>query len=397
LTNTWSAVGSGISISDPYFARVVAIAISPSGTIFIGGAFDTAGGSSNCRNIAYYNGTNWAPLSTGLNNPVRSLKFAPDGKLLIGGTFTNAAGTKGNYICWWNGSAFKSFTDLGATELNYWVNSIDINPTGTIIIGGEFTNAGGDTNATGVAAWHGNNWGKLAAGGVTSSAPLNKVSKVFCTSNGEIYISGLFTSVGYIGDEYSANLEVERVAKSVRGAWQRIDIDLPESAVPVLALLEASDGMLYLGGAFSTTASGENAVAAGVADIVYSSRILDIVISSGSANTYPYIEIIGPGKLNSIINYNTGVNIVFNNLILLSGERLKLILDPLQLKFSSSWAGRENVLRYVNAGSDYGNFYLKPGTNAISLFMNKSTTTTATKAWMAWKPRFWGIDGALLL
>jgi hypothetical protein len=28
--------------------------------------------------------------------------------------------------------------------------------------------------------------------------------------------------------------------------------------------------------------------------------------------------------------------------------------------------------------------------------MDKSTTTSDTKAWLAWKPRFWGIDGALL-
>jgi len=51
-------------------------------------------------------------------------------------------------------------------------------------------------------------------------------------------------------------------------------------------------------------------------------------------------------------------------------------------------------LRYVNAGSDYGNFYLKPGANNISLFMDD--TDANTNAWIAWKPKFWGIDGALL-
>jgi hypothetical protein len=83
-------------------------------------------------------------------------------------------------------------------------------------------------------------------------------------------------------------------------------------------------------------------------------------------------------------------------LTLLQGEVIRLNFDPLGLKFTSSWEGRGSVLRYVNPGSDYGNFYLKPGYNTISVFMDKSTTTAATKAWMAWKPKFWGIDGALL-
>ena len=127
-TGTWSSVGTGISGSYPIVVN--AIAISPEGTIFIGGRFDTAGGNTNCNYIAYFDKTanDWRPLSTGLNSMVYTLKFAPDGRLLIGGNFTNATGTSGNYICWWDGSAFKSFKDLGATELNYPVFSIDVNP-----------------------------------------------------------------------------------------------------------------------------------------------------------------------------------------------------------------------------------------------------------------------------
>jgi len=153
-SETWNAVGSGIS---HYSGTTIiyAIAISSDGTIFIGGRFDTAGGNTNCNYIAYYNGTNWAPLSTGLNNNVYTLKFAPDGRLLIGGVFSNANGSNGDNICWWDGSAFKSFTELGASEINSMVHSIDINPVGTIIIGGSFTNAGGDPNADGVAEWRG--------------------------------------------------------------------------------------------------------------------------------------------------------------------------------------------------------------------------------------------------
>jgi hypothetical protein len=116
-----------------------------------------------------------------------------------------------------------------------------------------------------------------------------------------------------------------------------------------------------------------------------------VIISKSSECT-----MIGPGKLYSITNYSTGAQVAFNDLTLLQGEVIRLNFDPLGLNFNSSWAGRGSVLRYVNAGSDYGNFYLKPGYNTISVFMDKATTTSATKAWTAWKPKFWGIDGALL-
>ena len=216
------------------------------------------------------------------------------------------------------------------------------------------------------------------AGGISGiSSP--EVQKVYCLSNGDIYISGRF--------DHAGNLEVNNVARSIGGAWQRLDINLPIIGIPIRALLEASDGTLYLGGDFNTTLSGENAIAAGA---------IDLNVLSGSANTYPFISVKGPGKLNSIINYTTGAHIEFNDLTLQEGEWIGLNFDPVNLKFRGGWAGRGNLLRYVNPGSDYGNFYLKPGVNSISVFMDKATTTAATNAWITWKPRFWGIDGALL-
>ena len=374
-TGAWSAVGTGIN------NYVNAIEISPEGIIYIGGAFTTAGGNSNCRRIAYFDGADWAPLLTGLNGLVNTLKFAPDKTLLVGGAFTQADYAQGNYICWWDGISFNSFTSLGAAELTGygWVNSIDINPGGTIIIGGNFLNAGGDPDADGIAAWRGNNWGALWAGGVWAPTVLGLVTKVYCSPNNNIYISGIFRRAG--------DLEVDRMAVSVNGAWQRIDIQLPSISLLINTFIKASDDTLYLGGEFSSTLSEEKAIAAGN---------VDINISSGSANTYPYIQIIGPGTLYSITNYSTGAQIAFNDLTLLAGEVISFNFDPLNLKFTSSWDGRGSVLRYVNAGSDYGNFYLKPGYNTISLFMDKATTTAATNAWITWKPRFWGIDGALL-
>jgi len=51
-------------------------------------------------------------------------------------------------------------------------------------------------------------------------------------------------------------------------------------------------------------------------------------------------------------------------------------------------------MRYVVPGSDYGDFYLKPGSNVLSMFMTGSDSNSG--AFISWTPLFWGIDGALL-
>jgi len=179
----------------------------------------------------------------------------------------------------------------------------------------------------------------------------------------------------------------DQVVKSVQGTFQPLDIDLPGDGY-VYAICLASDGSLYLGGAFSTagTVGTPNAVTGVVA--------LNLNVASASANTYPFISVHGPGTLKSIVNYSTGANVSFDGLTLQAGETISLDFDPVNLRFKSGWAGRGSILRYVNAGSDYGNFYLKPGANNISLFM--AGTDANSGAWITWTPKFWGIDGALL-
>ena len=213
------------------------------------------------------------------------------------------------------------------------------------------------------------------AGGVN-----NTVYKIYCADNGDIYLAGAFTQAGGL-------TLTDRTARIVQGAYQPLDINLPGAAI-IYAICLASDGSLYLGGAFSTAAEDpdENAVTGVVA--------LNLELTSASANTYPFIQIHGPGMLRSITNYSTGANVGFDALTLLAGEYINLEFDPTNLVFWSSWRGRGSLLRYVNAGSDYGNFYLRPGINYISLFM--TDTTADTHAFISYKPQFWGIDGALL-
>jgi hypothetical protein len=55
------------------------------GKLVAGGYFDTVGGII-AKNIAIWNGINWAPMGTGINDSVSAL-IVYDGKLIAGGRF----------------------------------------------------------------------------------------------------------------------------------------------------------------------------------------------------------------------------------------------------------------------------------------------------------------------
>jgi len=368
---TAQALGTGVEVAaDP---GVTSVAIStgtkanPTSYVYIAGKISSVGGVANTTNIARWDGTTWSALSTGLNNHVYAFAFAPNGELYIGGGFTDAGYP---YLCKWNGTAFSAVgtnTDIGAE-----VRALAFDKQGNLYIGGDFINAGGIANADNIAKWTGSRWESLGTG------TNNTVYGLF-ESAGKLYALGAFIIAGGL-------TLTDRVAVWSNGAWQPLDIDLPGTGY-VSSILPASDGSLYIGGAFSTAgSSGENAKTGLVA--------LNLNVTSASANTYPFIQIHGPGTLKAITNYTTGKSVMFDGLTLRAGEWINLSFDPLNLQFKGSWEGRGNLMRYVVPGSDYGDFYLKPGGNALSLFM--TDTDANTNAFMHWTPKFWGIDGALL-
>lgn len=360
-----NALGTGTN------ALVSSMAIAPNGDVYVGGNFTLAGGVANTAYIAKWNGIVWSALSTGLNSNSNALAFAPNGDLYIGGNFTDAAYP---YLCKWNGTAFSA---VGTnTDINATVWSLAFGATGYLYVGGSFTNAGGMSNADYIAKWTGSAWESLGTGTSGADGTVRSIS----IDSGKVYVGGHFTSAGGL-------ILADHVAVWSNGAWQPLDIDLPGAGY-VRSILPASDGSLYIGGIFST--AGEEPDVNAETGIV----ALNLNVASASANTYPFVGVYGPGTLKSITNYSTGKSVMFDGLTLQAGEWISLSFDPLNLQFRGGWAGRGNLMRYVIPGSDYGDFYLSPGANYLSVFM--TDTTAASRATIAWTPLFWGIDGALL-
>jgi len=367
-TPTAQALGTGLS------ATPNSLIIAPDGALYAGGTFSRADGAYVWYLAVYRPSTGWQPVTTDqLSGYVNSIALSSNGILYVGGRFMNAGFP---YLAKINTSSIPgAMSPVGvAGDITMDVNSLAFLDNGLLCVGGRFNDVGGIAGVSKLVAWNGTTW--VPFGGV----PNDRVEKLVSRGN-KLYASGSFTKVG--------NLSLaDKIAVWSNGTWLPIDIDLPGSGYTT-SLLPASDGSLYIGGLFSTTSASENAECGIVSDRVY-----EIGVASASANTYPFMQVRGPGTLKSIANYSTGKSVWFDGLTLNAGEWINLFFDPLNLIFQGGWSGRGNLMRYVVPGSDYGDFYLRPGSNTLSLFMTGATTDSG--AFISWTPLFWGIDGALL-
>ncbi len=191
--NVWSAMGTGAG------NFVYALATLPSGDVVVGGTFTTAGGVPANRIARYNPVTNtWSALGVGLNGGVYTIIALPNGDVIAGGNFTSAGGAPANYVARWNGAAWSA---LGI-GVNGWVRAITVLPGGAnpdLVVGGDFTQTG-FTNASRVARYNQTTgiWSPLGAGvvGLTGA----NVYALATLTSGDVVVGGNFTIAGGISN-----------------------------------------------------------------------------------------------------------------------------------------------------------------------------------------------------
>ncbi|NLG26548.1 MAG: hypothetical protein GX557_01470, partial [Chloroflexi bacterium] len=113
-TNTlWPKLGGMMSHTyDVDGSAVYAVAVSPTtGDVYIGGSFRKVG-TLDAFYIARWDGQAWYkvgggdPLDNGTNGIVRALAFDPSGNLYVGGDFTTAGTLPAAHVARWNGSSW---------------------------------------------------------------------------------------------------------------------------------------------------------------------------------------------------------------------------------------------------------------------------------------------------
>ncbi len=188
----WSALeGGGIGDSTAWSEVVQALCAYDDGSgasLYAGGSFSAAGGIP-AQNVARWNGSGWSALGSGIEGSstsgVDALATFDDGtgaKLYVGGNFDTAGGTSTQNLAAWDG---KTWSDVGGGT-DGKVTSMAVFDDGTgpaLFVAGEFANAGGLPSA-GVARWNGTTWSSAALYGYILSL------KVFDDGRGSALYAG---------------------------------------------------------------------------------------------------------------------------------------------------------------------------------------------------------------
>ena len=219
----WSPLGEGVD------DEVYALACDASGNLYAGGGFTTAGGVA-ANGVAKWDGERWSPLGEGIDDYVSALACDASGNLYAGGYFTTAGGVDANGVAKWDG---EKWSPLGE-GIDGSVSALAIDASGNLYAGGYFTTAGG-VDANGVAKWDGEKWSPLGEG-VNGS-----VSALALDASGNLYAGGYFTTAG--------GVDANGVAKWDGEKWSPLGEGIDDS---VSALACDASGNLYAGGWFTT-------------------------------------------------------------------------------------------------------------------------------------------------
>jgi hypothetical protein len=238
--NTWNLVGGVGAING--FVNTIAI----SGTdVYVGGLFTGAGGVSGADHIARWNGTTWSGLLSGtfgISSTVNTIAISGT-EVYVGGNFTGAGGVTGaNYIARWN-SANSTWNRLGAPNaINNSVTTIAISGT-EVYVGGGFTNAGGMPGANYIARWNSanNTWNLVGAANA-----VNSTVRAIKVSGSDVYIGGDFTNAG-------GNSAADYLVRWDGAQWTALVSGTAGVFGPVYALAVPSSDDVYVGGNFLNT------------------------------------------------------------------------------------------------------------------------------------------------
>jgi hypothetical protein len=278
------------------YTQVNAVAISPTtGKVYFGGDFLNFDEQANADYIVEWNpaDSSWAPLQDGpLDGEVHDLSFAPDGTLYVVGDFTNAGGdADADGIAQWDGNAF---TAVGTPTPSATVRAVLYGFDGNLYVGGEFTDLDGDTDADYLAFWNGTAWADV--GGAVG----NVVNTIEMDTNNDLYIGGDFTTVA--GGGTSANY----IAKYDGSSWSALGSGFNGPRVNAISI-DRARGIVYAFGNFTNSGGtsmlraaqwkgqGWNAMGDGFDSVVNTSKMAKTNVLIGGVFTTSGGVSVAPG------------------------------------------------------------------------------------------------------
>jgi hypothetical protein len=216
----------------------IALVVLALGGVFVGQAVTAGPGGWD------HVGDGGALRPNALNANVTAMNGDAPGRLLVGGDFTDAGGDlRADHIASWNGVSW-SPVGSASDQITGGVRAIAY-ANGKVYAGGTFTNAGGDDNADSLAVWDGATW-KPFCDPVVPGHPTPGSVAALQVVGSTLYVGGAFQDWAGIGDlDYLVACDLSS------GTPSRT---LPQGKFlngVVYALTADSNGVLYAGGGFS--------------------------------------------------------------------------------------------------------------------------------------------------
>jgi hypothetical protein len=252
--SAWHSFTSGgqPGVQAPFGTQVFALTVF-NGDLIAGGNFATAGGQT-VNNIARWDGAAWHPLSSGgqigLNSNVRALAVF-DNQLYAGGDFWMAGGQTVNSIARWDGAAWHPIIAGGQTGVGGGVKTLAV-WNDKLVAGGFFSTAGGQF-ANYVAAWDGSVWTRFISNGQTGVGGSSPQVDSLTAWNGSIVAGGTFTTAG--------GQTVNRIARWDGANWHpftsggEMGVNSTSISPQVFALTAYNDDLIA--GGYFLTAGGQ--------------------------------------------------------------------------------------------------------------------------------------------
>lgn len=423
-TGAWETVGGASDLN----GHVRALRFGPDGVLYVGGEFTDAALIPAADYIATWDGTNWAAVGVPVAgaaaiNLVQALEFDSAGILYIGGNFTNWANdANADHIVSWNGAAYSAlgvagargevhaiavdsldnvfiggvfagwdgipntgrwavwdgaaWASIGGISLNNVALAMAMSSDDILYVGGDFTDAGGNTDADYIFSWNGQAVSSLGTG-------MNAlVQELHIAPDGVVYAGGGFTVAGDI-------TAADRGAKWNGSSWNRVDIDFPGAPLLNAVATSVPDPVISVNyniwAGYSSTGSG---IRPGLTPIV----------NDGTESAFPRIVIIRVGAstglvtFESVRNWSTGKELL-SQYTLLEGETLTIDLAQTEKSVVSSFFGA--VPGAIRAGSDFGAFSLRSGSNDVTTWVNTlgaPAPPLAITGFILWQETFWSAD-----
>jgi hypothetical protein len=224
-----------------------AMTVLSDGTLVIGGTFTQAGGV-NANYVVRWDGANWIPIGTGMNGTVRALTTMPNGSnqdLIAGGDFTQADGNTVNYVARWDGAAWVALnTNVNPSfvGMNNSVYALTYTMTDGLIAGGYFTHAG-THGVSYIAQFDGSNNWQNPGGFTGTDGPVYAL--VENPNDGTLVAGGDFSQADGISIGYGiATLDTANL-----GCWCAMSNGVGGGGVRALAA--RANGHIIVGGNFT--------------------------------------------------------------------------------------------------------------------------------------------------